>query len=1133
MESCIMSSFKPSSCRHTRSYRALRIERLEHRALLAVVPVAPPTASLVITLHAANAVTDVWSFEGTVTGTGISVAGLTVDFGGVLASYHLTATVQGNGTYDCSELLRNLAAGTATAQTHDAAGHASNVAMTCILGQNGGCGGHAAPSVCVSIFGHGSGLGGGLGATIATVAGASRYAGDGGAATAAALDSPQGVAVDGLGNIFIADTYNNVVREVNACTGAITTVVGNGICDYEGDGGAATAAELDGPAGIAVDAAGDILIADSMNNVVREVDHATGLITTVAGNGTCGYGGDGSAATSAQLDDPTGVAVEADGDVVIADSGNNVIREVDPSTGVITTVAGNGTCDYGGDGSAATSAQLDDPTAVAVDPTGNILIADTGNNVIREVDLSTGLIETVAGNGTQGYSGNGAAATTAELSGPTSVAVDANGGIVIADSGNNVIRKVDLSTGLIETVAGNGTQGYSGNGGAATSAELSDPTGVAMDAAGNLLVADSMDNAVREVDPNTGLIDTVAGNGSGNYSGDGGAATSATLNYALGVAADTAGDLFIADTANNVIREVNASTGAIITIAGNGTCGYGGDGSAATSAQLNAPTGIAVDDAGDIFIADTGNNVIREIDLATGVITTVAGNGAWDYSGDGSAATGAQLNAPTGVAVDAGDIFIADTGNNVIREVDLATGLIETVAGNGIGGYSGDGSAAITAQLNDPTGLALDAAGDLLVADSGNNVVREVDHATGLIETVAGDGSCGYGGDGSAAASAQLNDPTGVAVDVAQDLFIADSGNNVIREVDHATGAIVTVAGNGAAGCSGEGAAAAGAQLNSPDGIATDIAGDLFIADSGNDVIRKVTPPLYWDPLQTGTEIAGGSGTWTSAGNTKCWYDPFLGADAAWSDGSNAVFAGTAATVTVSGTVSPTSVTFDASDYVLTGAEPSDGLVLPAGGVSIDVDAGLATLGCRIAGSQTLIVTGSGTLVLDGADANSGGTDLEGGTLQLGAGATLGSGGLSVDAGALDLDGQSITVGLLRSNTDLGLITNSSTTTSTLTVDQDGNAGYFGDIRDGKGAVRLVLAGNGILVAEGDSAFSGGTTISAGTFVATSADSLPEGTALTIGAGGTMIYDPTMVCAPPDGGQTSVQGVPDRTAHPR
>ena len=739
-----MPRAKRSIDRQTRSNRTLRLEALEQRALLSAAatvgttPIQPveSDSAPVITLGAIHSTSNIWTLKGAVTDGNYPVAGLRVEFGGTLARFHLAATVQKDGTYSVTETLPNVVTGTASAQTRDSRGKASNVAMTYILNYQASRQANIAPldrspqggstltaqslqSIVAPQDPQSSDApaGGEAVPTISTIAGASRYLGDGGLAVDASLYAPEGMALDSSGDLFIADTYNNVIREIDASTGTITTVAGSGICGYSGDGGAAANAQLNDPTAVAVDAAGNVFIADSGNDVIREVNQSTGVITTVAGNGIDGYSGDGAAAIGAELDFPCAVAVDALGHVFIADSGNDVVREVDLSTGLISTVAGNGTSGYSGDGAAATTAQLGYPTGVAVDAAGSLFIADRGNNVIRAVDLSTGVISTVAGNGTSGYSGDGAAAGSAQLSGPSGVAVDAAGNLFVADSGNNVVREVDLSTGLISTVAGNGSGGYSGDGGEATRAELNDPAAIAADSAGDLFLGDSLDNALREVDAATGLIHTIAGNGAGNDSGDGGAATSTELYDPLDVAADGAGNCFVADSSNNAIREVNLSTGVVTTVAGDGAWGYGGDGGAAASAQLNDPTGLAVDAAGDLFIADSGNNVVREVNLASGAISTVAGNGTWGYGGDGGAAASAQLNDPTGLAVDdaTGDLFIADSGNNVIREVDLASGIISTIAGSVAlgGGYGGDGGAATSAQLNDPAGLAIDGAGPL------------------------------------------------------------------------------------------------------------------------------------------------------------------------------------------------------------------------------------------------------------------------------------------------------------------------------------------------------------------------------------------------------------------------------------
>jgi len=341
---------------------------------------------------------------------------------------------------------------------------------------------------------------------------------------------------------------------------------------------------------------------------------APGDISTIAGTGTGGYNGDGIAATSAKLAIPFGVAVDAAGNVFIGDAGNARVRRVDATTGVITTIAGTGTAGYNGDGIAATSAKLDAPWGVAVDAAGNVFIGDANNHRVRRVDATTGLITTIAGTGTAGYNGDGIVATSAELDTPTGVAVDAAGNVFIADDNGHRVRRVDATTGLISTLAGTGTAGYNGDGVAGTSAKLNGPSGVAVDAAGNVFIADVNNHRVRRVDAGTGLISTIAGTGAFGYSGNGGAATSAKLNTPYGVSVDAVGNVFIADTGNLRVRRVDSATGLISTIAGNGTVGSSGNGGTATSAQLAGPTGVAVDAAGNVLIADAENHQIREIE---------------------------------------------------------------------------------------------------------------------------------------------------------------------------------------------------------------------------------------------------------------------------------------------------------------------------------------------------------------------------------------------------------------------------------------------------------------------------------------------------------------------------------------
>ena len=335
--------------------------------------------------------------------------------------------------------------------------------------------------------------------------------------------------------------------------------------------------------------------------------------------------------------------------------------------GIITTMAGNGSASYSGDGDTAANAGLNSPTAVTMDASDNAFIADEQNSVIRKV-TPNGIITTVAGNGSAGYSGDGGPATNAALAYPDGVALDASGNLFIADSANHVIRKVDTN-GMITTIAGNGSPGYSGDGGPATDASLNYPEGVTLDLSGNLFIADWANNVIRKVDGN-GVITTVAGNGNPGYSGDGGAATNASLSGAYSVAVGTLGQLYISDTSNQRIREVDTN-GVITTVAGNGGIGYYGDGGLAVAATLNYPAMVASDGYGNLFFADQQNNLIRKIDT-DGFITTVAGSGAIGYSGDGGAATMASLSGPYGVGLDSWrNLFIADMFNNRVREVTL------------------------------------------------------------------------------------------------------------------------------------------------------------------------------------------------------------------------------------------------------------------------------------------------------------------------------------------------------------------------------------------------------------------------------------------------------------------------------
>ena len=666
---------------------------------------------------------------------------------------------------------------------------------------------------------------------ITTIAGSrSPFSGDNGPADQAALNGPDGIAVDAQGRMYIADALNQRIRRVDA-SGTITTLAGTGVAGSSGDGGPASSAQLSNPWGIVVDKAGTIYFADSDNNRIRTID-ASGRIATKAGSGTAGFAGDGGPSAGARVSAPAGLAIDAVGNIYIADAGNNRVRKID-ATGVITTVAGTGAAGSSGDGGQATLASLNDPLGVAIDAAGNLYIADESNNRIRRVDV-TGVITTFAGTGVAGFSGDGGQATKATLNFPRAVAVDGSGSLYIADTRSLRVRKVSAD-GVITTYAGNGQRGFTGDGGAATQAFMKAPHGLAFDAAGNLLIVDYGNNVIRRVDAK-GIITRVVGS-TIQAGGDGGAATAAQLSNPRSVALDGKGNIYISDFNNNCVWKVNAQ-GIITTLAGTRVPGFSGDGGPGTAAQLTGPHGIASDAAGNVYIVDSKNNRVRRVGV-DGIITTVAGNGQSGAAGDGGLATAAAVGPPSGVALDAaGNLYISQQTAQVIRRV-APSGIITTIAGTGTAGYSGDGGPATQAQMRSPIGIASDSAGNLYVAEQVNNIIRKIG-TNGIITTVAGNGTQGFSGDGGPAVNATLDGPFGVAVDRVGNVFLTDSRNDRIRWV-HRDGTITTVAGNGTPGFSGDDGPPAAAQLQGPHGVIVDATGNLLIADSANDRVRRVT----------------------------------------------------------------------------------------------------------------------------------------------------------------------------------------------------------------------------------------------------------------------------------------------------
>jgi sugar lactone lactonase YvrE len=425
---------------------------------------------------------------------------------------------------------------------------------------------------------------------------------------------------------------------------------------------------------------------------------------------------------------------------------------------------------------------------VGVDSSGNVYIADTQTNAVRKVTASTGIITTVAGTFQHGFSGDGGSATQASVSQPNSVAVDQSGILYIADTGNNRIRSVNQAQ-VISTSAGNGEFSPISSGISATSAPIatSFPTAIVANSAGDIYFADALNNVIRRVSATNSTISVVAGTGEPGYTGDGGSATDAELNSPGGLAIDQGGNLYVADSNNNVVRKVNAATGIITTFAGNGTLGFGGDGGPATDAPLIRPEGLVVDGAGNVYIATPEVSVVRIV-THQGTIYTEAGNGV-SYrgvgpNGDGGPANEAELGYPASLAVDQlGNLYIGDQNNDVVREVNSTTGLINTIAGTGQFGESGDGGPALEASIGGPVALSTDSFGNLYLADGYE--VRAINSA-GIINTVIGQGGYGYSGDGGLVAAAQSS-AVGVAVDGASNIYFADIIGDRIHKISTAS----------------------------------------------------------------------------------------------------------------------------------------------------------------------------------------------------------------------------------------------------------------------------------------------------------------------------------------------------------
>ena len=661
-----------------------------------------------------------------------------------------------------------------------------------------------------------------------TFAGTPAAVGDGRSPERMRLRYPTDAVRDGKGVFYIADSDHHRVRMWTP-EGVLSTIAGTGVAGYCGDGGPAVLACLNTPYSVALDSQGNLYIAEKYGHRVRKVSAATGLISTVAGDGAPGYSGDGGSALQARLNQPSGLTFDTEGNLYIADLFNHRVRQI-RRDGAIRTFAGTGEPGSSGDGGPAASAQLHYPTGVSADRNGNLFIADYMNARIRRVSPD-GVIHTVAGNGKEGYAGDDGPATSASLYLPWTVTAGRNGEIYIGDGGNNRLRMVD-PRGWITTIAGNGEPGFSGDGGPAVRARLNWPMTAIPGAAGDLYFLDSTNGLIRRID-SAGIITTVLG---GWHAGDGGPAAGAELGPPGAVLPAAGGETYVSAPALNQIRRV-ARDGTISTAAGNGRFSYTSQDGRALDSPLYVLGPMAMDRSGNLFIA--GGIQILKV-APSGELSVVAGGGDTWTINEGALAKSVKLEA-RGLAVDANGVVYAALGEGDHRIVRIAAdGAIRTFAGRKEGGYSGDGQAATQAQFHWISQIAFDAAGNLFVADSLNHRIRKID-ARGIVSTVAGNGEAGYSGDGGPATAARLNGPEGVWVDAAGNVFIADTRNHSIRKIN-AQGVITTIAGLGKAEFSGDGGLATHAGFNHPKWLAVDGDGRVFVSDTVNERVRVLTP---------------------------------------------------------------------------------------------------------------------------------------------------------------------------------------------------------------------------------------------------------------------------------------------------
>jgi hypothetical protein len=726
--------------------------------------------------------------------------------------------------------------------------------------------------------------------------------------TAASFNRPFGVVADLFGNVYVSDTYNHRIRRITS-DGIVTTLAGSTVGFNDGTG---TNAQFNFPETISIDPLGVLYVAEEGGERIRKITPA-GVVTTLAGTGTVGFGN--GAGLSATFNNPHGIAVDRFRQAYVGDKDNHSIREIADvytvpdnngvvttfagssqgfsnasgisaqfygpmmgssidsggniyvgdvynhrirkitRTGVVTSLAGNGNATPFSNGT-GTNATFYNPQQVGVDSTGNVYIPDFGNHRIRKV-TPTGVVTTLAGNGTSAFADGSSG--VASFAGPRGVTVDTLGNVYVADAGNNRIRKI-TSDGVVSTLAGQATAGSSDGTGA--SASFNAPFGVAVDFSGNVFVADQGGNRIRKITP-VGVVTTIAGNGGTTFTD--GTGTNATFNDPVGVAVDSTGTLYVSDLTNHRIRKITTA-GVVTTLAGNGTTTFANG--TGTNATFNQPWGVAVDPSGTVYVTDFANHLIRKIGtgivqlpLNRSVTTTIAGNGTTTFAN--GTGTNATFNNPIGLSLDLdGNIYVGDQVNHRIRKITPA-GVVTTLAGSGTGTFA-DGTGA-SASFNNPCITAVDSSGHVYVADQSNHRIRKITPA-GVVTTLAGQTSSGSANGTGAAASFFF--PFGVAVDSSGTVYVADSFNNLIRKITPA-GVVTTLAGTTSS--SWVDGVGTNARFSGPFGISVDLAGNVYVGDGSNQRIRKITPAGVVTTLagNGGTTFADGTGTNATFNNPR------------------------------------------------------------------------------------------------------------------------------------------------------------------------------------------------------------------------------------------------------------------------